>query len=309
MDSLPPGVPRTSTLLAGHCLPFHDGTQSSPAGLLLSHDGSSVGGDGYDGPVLGRATGLCLSPLRASSSRPWVPCVLSKVRQSRGLELTLVAPFWPQHPWFPDLLVEIPFFLPRRWDLLKQLHFHHYHQNLRVLQPTAISYIKRSTRHFGFSSGVVCQLADCWRPSTRMNYQAKWTVCRAWCRRHGWHGHSVSCPSVSKVADFLLYPSFSLSLLHLHCLLPLYAEWGFSLYVSWAVFPLHSSWSFALFSSEMSFAFFSCPSLGSVTCSSLSTWFSVQTYCVLFPLWPHPEGPVSSVPCHGPPCWGASGGF
>ena len=66
--------------------------------------------------------------------------VLAKVRQSRGLELTLVAPFWPQHPWFPDLLellVEVPFFLPRRRDLLKQPHLHHYHQNLPVLQLTA----------------------------------------------------------------------------------------------------------------------------------------------------------------------------
>ena len=66
--------------------------------------------------------------------------VLSKVRQSTGLELTLIAPFWPQHPWFPDLLellVEIPSFLPQRRDLLKQPHFHHYHQNLPVLQLTA----------------------------------------------------------------------------------------------------------------------------------------------------------------------------
>ena len=63
-----------------------------------------------------------------------IPRVLAKVRQSRGLELTLVAPFWTQHPWFPDLLVEIPFFLPRRRDLLGQLHFH---QNLPVLQLTA----------------------------------------------------------------------------------------------------------------------------------------------------------------------------
>ena len=42
--------------------------------------------------------------------------VLSKVRQSRGLELTLVAPFWPQHPWFPDLLellVDVPVLLLR----------------------------------------------------------------------------------------------------------------------------------------------------------------------------------------------------
>ena len=48
-----------------------------------------------------------------------------------------MAPFWAQHPWFPDLLellVEIPFFLPRRRDLLKQPHFHYYHQNLPMLE-------------------------------------------------------------------------------------------------------------------------------------------------------------------------------
>ena len=56
--------------------------------------------------------------------------VLSKVWQSRGLELTLVAPFWPQHPWFPDLLelpVAVPVFLPQRRDLLRQPHFHRFH--------------------------------------------------------------------------------------------------------------------------------------------------------------------------------------
>ena len=66
--------------------------------------------------------------------------VLAEVQVSQGLELTLVAPFWPQHPWFPDLLellLEIPFFLPRRRDPLRQPHFHHYHQNLSVLQLTA----------------------------------------------------------------------------------------------------------------------------------------------------------------------------
>ena len=42
-----------------------------------------------------------------------------------------------------------------------------------------------------------------------MNYQAKWAVYRAWCHSHG---HSVSVPTVSKVADFLLYLRRSLSL-------------------------------------------------------------------------------------------------
>ena len=66
--------------------------------------------------------------------------VIVKIRQSRALELTLVASFWPQHPWFPDLLellVAVPVFLPHRKDLLRQLHFHRFHQNLPVLRLTA----------------------------------------------------------------------------------------------------------------------------------------------------------------------------
>ena len=35
-----------------------------------------------------------------------------------------------------------------------------------------------------------------------MNYQAKWVTYRRWCREFG---HSISRPSISKVADFLLY--------------------------------------------------------------------------------------------------------
>ena len=33
-----------------------------------------------------------------------IPRVLAKLRESRGTELTLVAPHWAQRPWFPDLL-------------------------------------------------------------------------------------------------------------------------------------------------------------------------------------------------------------
>ena len=68
-----------------------------------------------------------------------IPRLLAKVHQSRGLELTLVAPFRSLKPWFPDLrelLVEVPLRLPHRRDLLRQPHFHHFHHNLRALQLT-----------------------------------------------------------------------------------------------------------------------------------------------------------------------------
>ena len=72
-----------------------------------------------------------------------------------------------------------------------------------------ISYLRQSARQAGFSDAVAGQLAHCRRRSTRVNYQAKWVVYRSWCHRHS---HSVSCPTVAKVADFLLYLCRSLSL-------------------------------------------------------------------------------------------------
>ena len=72
-----------------------------------------------------------------------------------------------------------------------------------------ILYLQRSARHAGFSAAVASQLAYCRHRSTHVNYQAKWLVYRACCHRHG---HSMSCPKVAKVADFLLYLRRSLFL-------------------------------------------------------------------------------------------------
>ena len=66
--------------------------------------------------------------------------VLVKLRSSRNCELTLIAPFWPQREWFPDLLEllsDVPIALSSRKDLLRQPHFHRFHQNLPMLQLTA----------------------------------------------------------------------------------------------------------------------------------------------------------------------------
>ena len=133
--------------------------------------------------------------------------VLSKVRGSYNLELTLVAPFWPLQPWFPDLLdllVEVPVLLLQRRDLLRQPHFHQYHRSLCALGLTGfrIASDPRAT-----SASLQEWLANL--PSTRLNYQSKWSTYRAWCHSRG---HSVSHPSVPKIADFLLYLRRSLHL-------------------------------------------------------------------------------------------------
>ena len=68
---------------------------------------------------------------QAYASPPWslIPAVLKKLRSSSGV-LTIIVPYWPQRPWFPDLLdlvVDGPVALPLSRDLLRQPHFHRHH--------------------------------------------------------------------------------------------------------------------------------------------------------------------------------------
>ena len=107
--------------------------------------------------------------------------VLLILRASHHCDLTLIAPFWPEREWFPDLLEflsDIPIELPKRRDLLRQPHFHRFHENLPMLRLTA------------------------WRTSTRLNYQARWGKFRKWCR--DFH-HRSSEPTIPKIAEFLTF--------------------------------------------------------------------------------------------------------
>ena len=77
--------------------------------------------------------------LQAYAFPPWsiIPRVLAKLRESRGTELTLVAPYWPQRPWFSDLLqlsLEPPMLLPKRPDLLLLPRSRLLYQGLHRLQ-------------------------------------------------------------------------------------------------------------------------------------------------------------------------------
>ena len=127
--------------------------------------------------------------------------VLLKLRASRNCDLTLIAPFWPQRDWFPDLLEllsDVPIELPKRPDLLRPPHFHRFHENIPMLRLTAW----RFAHHAGFSSTVAGQLALCRRTFTRLNYQARWGTYRKWCRDLR---HRSSDPTIPKIAEFLTY--------------------------------------------------------------------------------------------------------
>ena len=50
--------------------------------------------------------------------------------------MTLAAPWWPQRPWFPellDLMIHSPVQLPQSRDLLRQPHFHRHHLGISRL--------------------------------------------------------------------------------------------------------------------------------------------------------------------------------
>ena len=62
--------------------------------------------------------------------------------------------------------------------------------------------VQRFARHLGLSRGIARQLSVCHRSSSCRLYQHRWECYRRWCSDRG---HSVSNPSVTKIADFLLF--------------------------------------------------------------------------------------------------------
>ena len=73
-------------------------------------------------------------------------------------------------------------------------------------QASCLATLQRYTRAAGFSSAVAEQSSLARRPSSRAVYQARWSVYRDWCHSNG---HSVSRPTLAKVADFLYWLWFS----------------------------------------------------------------------------------------------------
>ena len=63
--------------------------------------------------------------------------VISRVMESEGLRLLLMAPLWPQKECFADLLdllIAEPFEFLRVWNLLAQPHVRKYHQGLKTFR-------------------------------------------------------------------------------------------------------------------------------------------------------------------------------
>lgn len=93
---------------------------------------------------------------------PLIRKVLNKLRTARHASLILIAPFWPQREWFPDLVqaaVATPRRLPHRRDLLRQPHVRRFHQALPVLQLVAWKLSSESC----ITEGIPPGLQSSWR--------------------------------------------------------------------------------------------------------------------------------------------------
>ena len=69
-------------------------------------------------------------------------------------------------------------------------------------EPPYVASIQQFASHLGLSRRVADQLSLCQRQSSRHLYQHRWECYRSWCASRG---HSVSNPTVPKIADFLLF--------------------------------------------------------------------------------------------------------
>ena len=73
-------------------------------------------------------------------------------------------------------------------------------------QASCLATLQRFTRAAGFSSAVAEQSSLARRPSSRAIYQVRRSIYRSWCHDHG---HSVSRPTLAKVADFLYWLQYT----------------------------------------------------------------------------------------------------
>ena len=137
---------------------------------------------------------------------PWslIPAVLKKLRSSSGVLLTIIAPYWPQRLWFPDFWI---------WWWTVQWLF---------LNPETVFANPTFTASIWGCPGCRFMLGDypaiCPCPgflqacSTAGGLSsssifvsrvlARWLIYRRWCRAEG---HSISRPSLAKIADFLFW--------------------------------------------------------------------------------------------------------
>ena len=173
--------------------------KSSLFDLLLTIPGSHVSGHGRVSPVLGRSPGIRVaSGGHHSACSREAPGLHGDGAHPSGSALgpaalvlrpapALAGPSSDSAgPSRPPALASVSSSLP----------------GFPSAQASCLATLQRFTRAAGFSSAVAEQSLLARRPSSRAVYQVRWSIYRSWCRNNG---HSVSRPTLAKVADFLYW--------------------------------------------------------------------------------------------------------
>ena len=173
--------------------------QSPLFNLLLSSPRSGVSGHGRFPAVLERSPGLCFSasvPHTQGSGQ--APCVLGDGAHSSGSILGSASVVCRSPPAVagPSCSSAFQARPPAPASVSASL------PGSPSAQTSCLETLQRFTRAAGFSSAVAIQSSLARRPSSRAIYQHRWSVYRSWCRERG---HSVSRPTLAKIADFLYW--------------------------------------------------------------------------------------------------------
>ena len=171
--------------------------------LLLTIPQSDVSRHGRVSPVLGRGPSLRVpSGGHHSACSSEAPGLLGDGAHSSGSALGPASLVLGPAPAFagPSCSSAIPSGPPALASLSSSL------PGSPSAQASCLATLKRFTRAAGFSSAVAEQSSLARRPSSLALYQVRWSIYRSWCHDNG---HSVSRPTLAKVADFLYWLRFT----------------------------------------------------------------------------------------------------
>ena len=136
---------------------------------------------------------------------PLLGNVVNKLLSNNCKRLTLIAPGWPNMPWFWDLVelsVQIPLCLPQHPNLVVQPFNGSLHRDPVRSEPSCLAPRVEAIKQQGFSDQVAARIEPPQRPLTRAISEAKWALFVRWCQSNQLDFRS---PSIKQVADFLLF--------------------------------------------------------------------------------------------------------
>ena len=186
-------------------------TQSPLLCLFCAGVGSHGCGYGCHAPVMGFATGVCLPSLRYDQPGLGEGEGLSgpgaDAHSSTLAPASVVSGAADSAPSSSSISMGSSASATRQKIPSKPVH----------ASSSCLETLRRFARASGFSCSVARRLGQARRQSSVANYQSKWLTYLRWCTDKG---HSVSQPSVSKVADYLVWlwedQGLSLSLVKAH---------------------------------------------------------------------------------------------